>query len=93
MDRVNFARLASVLSTIAGRSLSEEELRELDIFISHCGLGRCDPDVVNTLMQRMRRGDSKIEAIKAYRSLTGLGLVESKNAVERHWPALSEHAS
>jgi ribosomal protein L7/L12 len=93
MDKIKFAQLASMLSVIAGRSFSAEDLREIDVLISNAGVGRSDPFVVNTLMQHVRSGASKIEAIKAYRTLTGLGLRESKDAVEANWPALSEHAA
>lgn len=34
-------------------------------------------------LQRLVRGGNKIEAIKRYRALTGSGLKESKDAVER----------
>lgn len=38
-----------------------------------------------TLMKHMAEGTNKIEAIKEYRAITGLGLKESKDAVERYW--------
>lgn len=93
MDKIKFAQLTSMLSAIAGRAFSAEDLREIDLLICNAGVGRSDPFVVNTLMQHVHSGASKIEAIKAYRTITGLGLKESKDAVEAHWPSLSEHAA
>lgn len=40
---------------------------------------------IDQLMKYMHEGMSKIEAIRAYRTLTGLGLKESKDAVEKYW--------
>jgi ribosomal protein L7/L12 len=93
MDKLSFARLTSIITAVAGRNLSTEDLREIDILLTHCGVGRADPAVVNTLMSHVRSGASKIDAIRAYRALTGLPLKESKDAVEAYWPALSEHAA
>ena len=92
MDKIDFARLVSVIGTFMNRQLSYEELRELDATVSVSSV-RSDPFVVNTLMKHMRSGESKIEAIKAYRALTGMPLKESKDAVEAYWPSLSEHAA
>jgi ribosomal protein L7/L12 len=41
--------------------------------------------MVDELLLYMGKGTQKIEAIKAYRNLTGAGLKESKDAVERYW--------
>ena len=40
---------------------------------------------VDNLLMLMNEGTRKIEAIKAYRILTGAGLKESKDAVEKYW--------
>lgn len=67
------------------RSRSTERLatidRKLDIIMTHLGLTDTppeEPDVVQFLQQ-----GKKIEAIKVYRQRTGLGLAESKAAVEK----------
>src|SRR5258708_4268011 len=44
-----------------------------------------DCDTVDRLMMLMNEGTQKIEAIKAYRTLTGLRLYEAKNTVEKYW--------
>jgi ribosomal protein L7/L12 len=41
-----------------------------------------DPVFVPEIQDALRRGD-KIEAIKRYRELTGLGLAEAKRAIDR----------
>lgn len=43
------------------------------------------PQFVNDLIAAMNKPGQKIAAIKAYRQLTGMGLKESKDAVERYW--------
>ncbi|MEH2501206.1 ribosomal protein L7/L12 [Bradyrhizobium sp. AZCC 1578] len=93
MDKIDFGRLVSVITTLAGRPLSYEDVRDIEATISVSSVGRADPVVVNTLMAHIRSNSSKIEAIKCYRALTGLPLKESKDAVETYWPALSEHAA
>jgi ribosomal protein L7/L12 len=93
MDKIDFARLAAFFAHCSGRMLTYEELRDLDAIMSVTPQGRANPGSVNMLMQLMSRGDSKIEAIKEYRSLTGCTLKDSKDAVEAYWPALSEHAA
>lgn len=40
--------------------------------------------MINELMRAIHAGE-KISAIKAYRSLTGYGLKEAKDAVEKDW--------
>jgi ribosomal protein L7/L12 len=42
-------------------------------------------DDINNLMMLMAGGTQKIEAIKVHRKLTGWGLKESKDAVEKYW--------
>ncbi|WP_187284862.1 ribosomal protein L7/L12 [Streptomyces sp. uw30] len=55
--------------------------RKLDLIIDHLGLRENEPrmDEVLTLL----RDDKKIQAIKVYREITGAGLKEAKDAVER----------
>lgn len=44
-----------------------------------------DYNTVDQLMMLMNEGTRKIEAIKVHRTLTGLGLKESKDAIEKYW--------
>ncbi|MFC5219242.1 ribosomal protein L7/L12 [Streptomyces coerulescens] len=56
--------------------------RKLDLIMHHLGVGEpADPrmDEVVALL----RSDKKIQAIKAYREITGAGLKEAADAVER----------
>lgn len=41
-----------------------------------------DPDLAPQVQEALRRGN-KIEAIKLYRELTGVGLAEAKQAIDR----------
>lgn len=47
--------------------------------------GRADAGELDNLLRLMHQGTQKIEAIKVYRNMTGAGLKESKDAVERYW--------
>jgi ribosomal protein L7/L12 len=44
-----------------------------------------DPGLAPQIQEALRRGN-KIEAIKIYRELTGVGLAEAKQAIERAEP-------
>jgi ribosomal protein L7/L12 len=66
---------------------------KLDAIIAHLGIGGAaaasptpfpptDPRAMPAVMDLIRRG-KKIQAIKHYRELTGVGLKEAKEAVER----------
>lgn len=46
-----------------------------------------DPLRSPQVQEALRRGN-KIEAIKLYRELTGMGLAEAKEAIDRAWPFL-----
>jgi hypothetical protein len=86
VDKFKFAKLISYISGIAQDSLSDEQISRIDIMVT------LDPEVqvrtnadqLGRLLGHMKRG-SKIEAIKEYRALTGMGLKESKDAVEAFW--------
>jgi ribosomal protein L7/L12 len=55
--------------------------RKLDLVLQHLGVQMPD-DELEEVRSLMAAGQ-KIEAIKAYRRITGAGLAEAKNAVER----------
>jgi len=55
--------------------------RKLDLIIDHLGLRDDDPRMAKVVT--LLREDKKIQAIKEYREITGAGLVEAKEAVER----------
>lgn len=89
MDMVAlFLGLAAIVAVLgiesrisrADRRVARVE-RKLDLIIDHLGLRDDDPrmDEVVALV----RDGRKIQAIKAYRDITGAGLKEAKEAVER----------
>lgn len=55
--------------------------QKLDLVLDHLGLREADPrmDEIDALL----RDGKKIQAIKTYREITGAGLKEAKDAVER----------
>jgi len=55
--------------------------RKLDLIIDHLRLRDDDPRMAKVVT--LLRDDKKIQAIKEYREITGAGLVEAKEAVER----------
>ncbi|MDO0913329.1 ribosomal protein L7/L12 [Streptomyces sp. DT2A-34] len=55
--------------------------RKLDLVLDHLGLQEDEPRMDEVLV--LLRNGKKIEAIKVYREITGEGLKEAKEAVER----------
>ncbi|KUL33521.1 ribosomal protein L7/L12 [Streptomyces regalis] len=55
--------------------------RKLDLVLDHLGLREEEPRMDEVLA--LLRNDKKIQAIKVYREITGVGLKEAKDAVER----------
>ncbi|MER7399174.1 ribosomal protein L7/L12 [Streptomyces sp. NPDC000151] len=58
--------------------------RKLDLLLAHQGISDERPGMTE-VDELVRRGE-KVKAIKVYRQLTGAGLVEAKEAVERRHP-------
>jgi ribosomal protein L7/L12 len=54
---------------------------KLDLILGHLGLRDDDPRLDEVLA--LARDGKKIQAIKVYREVTGVGLKEAKDAVER----------
>jgi hypothetical protein len=85
LDKIKFARLIGIITHIAERTLDENEIDICDHII--------DFDVqeikvscmhVDELLKQMISSDGFINAIKVYRSLTGAGLKDAKEAVEKY---------
>ncbi|MFJ8537128.1 ribosomal protein L7/L12 [Streptomyces sp. NPDC093591] len=55
--------------------------RKLDLILDHLGLQDDEPRMDEVLV--LLRNGKKIEAIKVYREITGAGLKEAKDAVDR----------
>ncbi|MBO8194113.1 ribosomal protein L7/L12 [Streptomyces oryzae] len=62
------------------RQLARVE-RKLDLVLEHLGLQEHDPRLGEVI--ELLRSGKKLHAIKRYRELTGEGLKEAKEAVER----------
>ncbi|MEU7258961.1 ribosomal protein L7/L12 [Streptomyces rimosus] len=56
--------------------------RKLDLIMEHLGVEETGPEGMAEIDALLHKG-RKIEAIKRYRELTGAGLAEAKDAVER----------
>jgi hypothetical protein len=91
LDKIRFARLITHIQywVSSGSMLSESDIEDVD---NICQIEMPQPDVaypsvsdINRLMALMAAGQHKIEAIRQYRILTGLGLKESKEQVEKYW--------
>ncbi|MGW5660020.1 ribosomal protein L7/L12 [Streptomyces sp. NPDC003758] len=55
--------------------------RKLDLVLDHLGLHEADPDLER--VAALLLDGKNIQAIKVYREITGAGLKEAKEAVER----------
>jgi hypothetical protein len=89
LDKIKFARvIAHCISN--GMSAGEYEVDTLDTLIDidvpQVQPYGAMPADIERLMHLMAEGTEKIEAIKIHRKLTGFGLKESKDAVEKYWP-------
>jgi ribosomal protein L7/L12 len=89
LDKFKFAKVVSWISRITnGLEFAIDDLQELDSIIDidvEATVIRPDNNQLQRLMMLMAEGQRRLEAIKTYRSLTGFGLKESKDAVEKNW--------
>jgi ribosomal protein L7/L12 len=88
MDPVKFACLISYLAGVTRHQLSQDEIS--NIYNLGCDMQlrsqhQCNVNELYVMMAAMKDG-RKIDAIKSHRVLTGFGLKESKDAVEKYWP-------
>lgn len=92
LDKYKFASLIAMISNW-GCVLSPIRIQDIDdaINIDTPDPVASYPDAhdINYLMALMADGTKKIEAIKLHRKLTGFGLKESKDMVEKYWPVQS----
>lgn len=94
MKMLQFGQLINRLTIWGMRELEMHEMGELEEMINppapvvtapaNDGFVRVSEARINTLLDAMQRNE-KISAIKAYRELTGTGLREAKDAVEKYW--------
>jgi len=87
LDKIKFARLIAYLAQKV--PLHSSEIVDIDNLIDGEAeepiVVRPSNDDIDRLLMLMVEGTRKIEAIKIHRTITGYGLKESKDAVERHW--------
>lgn len=85
LDKIKFAKLIHYITECGwnGDVSHIDELIDIDVTPVEVP-GKADPAMLNELMRAIHAGE-RIAAIKAYRSMTGYGLKEAMNAVERHW--------
>ena len=95
IDTINFGVLMSRITALTGSSeFYHGTVMDIYDLVKQCVVEEnvpaplCNPTVggINDLMSAIH-GRRKIDAIKAYRSLTGYGLKEAKDAVEACWLA------
>src|SRR5688572_3011581 len=88
LDKIRFAELVNYLGR-RGVQFDTAELVEIDnlidVSIPEATVAYPSTDDINELMRLMAQGTQKIEAIKLHRKLTGWGLKDSKDEVEKYW--------
>lgn len=92
MNTIKFGQLINQLRHWGMRCLEYNEVVSLHDYIIQLmpvpmfqGTPTTTCENVDNLMKLMVNKELKIEAIKAYRTLTNAGLKEAKDAVERYW--------
>jgi len=90
LDKIKFARLIAMLASEYGY-IHEDFIQAVDNLIDVDMPEQAQEPIypkneqVEALMKHMVEGTSKLDAIREYRAITGMGLKESKEAVERYW--------
>lgn len=94
LDKIKFARLIGFIQRQYAISFSATELHEIDnmIDIDAPEASKALTHEVDELLRCMlsANSDGFIPAIRAYRVLTGAGLKESKDAIERYRTAVKQ---
>jgi hypothetical protein len=87
MNKLHFAKLVAFIASQSGQAMDDwvlEQLSQLTTMPPVASKIVCDVDALYQMMEAMQQG-RKIDAIKAHQALTGYGLKESKDAVEKYW--------
>jgi len=88
LDKITFARIIGYIERVYALNLDQNDIEKLDnlidIEVPVAEKLYISSEIVDELLRQMALGN-KISAIKAYRTLTGLGVKESKDAVEKYW--------
>jgi ribosomal protein L7/L12 len=89
MNNIKFAVLISYLTSLRKNdSYDSYQVEDIGNLVNACfepAKVSATEEEINNLMRLMNGGCLKIEAIKSYRTLTGTGLKEAKDAVEKYW--------
>jgi ribosomal protein L7/L12 len=89
LDKIKFVKVVGYIQRQFAISMSDYEMRDfddlIDVDIPEPVANKASCFDVDNLLMLMNEGTRKIESIKAYRTLTGAGLKESKDAVEKYW--------
>lgn len=88
LDKIKFGMLVSWISRRGNVQLDAGDCSDLDNLIDvpmpDVSTDQVNPSRVDDLLKSISEG-RKIDAIKAYRALTGSGLKESKDAICMNW--------
>lgn len=88
LDKIKFAEIISWFGHRMKSCMTADEIRwldkHIDIDVEPVATQYVDAEQINGLLQQIDSPTGFINAIKAYRSLTGCGLKESKEAIERY---------
>lgn len=93
MNKIGFAVLIAYVQKLIDRGISNNsyalsfgDAQDIEGLIKEgMPTGPVKASELDYLLSCMGTEGKKIEAIKTYRAMTGEGLKESKDAVERHW--------
>lgn len=84
MNMLKFAAFVSYLTAKCGNTFDAYELETVEHYIKQFTEAKATEAEVNELLKEMNNPTGIIPAIKAYRVLTGAGLKEAKDAVEKY---------
>lgn len=88
LDKIKFASLVGFISCRYALTITQDDMHEIDNLID---IDVPQPEqiypnasLVTDLLVALR-DQKKIDAIRAHRAMTGMGLKESKDEVEKYW--------
>lgn len=91
MEKKLFARLISHITQLCGHSMDQYEIEAIESLTTpvvapttSTYYSQVTAEKLDDMLRAIRDGH-KIEAIKAYRTMSGIGLKESKDAIEKYW--------
>jgi len=80
LDKLKFAEVIGYCAN-RGMTVDATDIKVLDDLINTSA----NADDINNMIKAIKDG-RKIDAIKYYRTITGMWLKDSKDAIEAHWP-------